>query len=605
MSEDGQLANAALMILSNHRRDAGAALAAMPAVPRVEFAAWQRALKIRNTEDWRLLAEPAKATRLEKLEYFRARRITMKGLRAGQELEDLRELPAPDFDRLVLAYSMGVEDGNQFGGDAFMTTLDELAVVYRAMHQKPLPEDLPAEVINVRAGRLLSNGNPQVLPWGAWAEFGQRHIGEVIGDIDTHYRKALALPDRADEIKRFIDQRFRHLTLFPVAASARTVGKGDVADIRFLDDTVDVAIKSPELLTFDFWSWLEKTINYEHRPRRMPQHTVWFNTPSASVPYEASLRIGGAPLPVTSAAFEALIDEAPEDLKLNARAPQLTLGASVRAKATSNIMARTDYDVHALDRAIADATEKAVWRPLQRKRCDLAVSECARYAKALIDEDPAAAAAVYEKAFSNPAYDRIVMSNGSAWLVSYYERTGHLDKAAALAEESGDVGSVRGMDTLARFYERHNRVADARRLFDEAAERYESGRPLAAAFYYRQAVIASRSEYQERWRAAQDLIFPNGLVKTPIEQTAKPPAGVFVDQDSAVSRNVNLRAGDIIVGVDGFGVGNKQQLDTVIAFSESEKPHKFTVWRGALFTVELPASHDMTLKTYPLKGLVP
>src|SRR4029077_14396243 len=101
------------------------------------------------------------------------------------------------------------------------------------------------------------------------------------------------LPDRADEIKRFIDQRFRHLTLFPVAASARTVGKGDVADIRFLEDTVDVAIKSPELLTFGFWSWLEKTINYEHRPRRMPQHTAWFNTPSASVPYEASLRIGG------------------------------------------------------------------------------------------------------------------------------------------------------------------------------------------------------------------------------------------------------------------------------------------------------------------------
>src|SRR6185436_399603 len=363
MSEDGQLANATLMILSNHRRAADAAIAAMPAGPHAEFAAWQRALRIRNTEDWRLLGEPARATRLEKLEYFRARRITMKNLRAGQELEDLRELPAPDFDRLVLAYSMGVEDGNEFGGDAFMTTLDELAVVYRAMHQKPLPEDLPAEVINVRAGRLLSSGDPQVLPWGAWAEFGQRHIGEAIGDIDAHYRKSLALPDRADEFKKVIDQRFRHLTLFPVAASARTVGKGDVADIRFLDETVDVAVRSPELLTFDFWSWLEKTIKYEHRPRLMPQHAAWFSTPSASMPYEASVRIGGAPFPVTSAAFEALIDEAPEDFKLNARAPQLTLGADIRAKALSNIMARADYDVNAVTTAGRAARDKSEWMP--------------------------------------------------------------------------------------------------------------------------------------------------------------------------------------------------------------------------------------------------
>lgn len=128
---------------------------------------------------------------------------------------------------------------------------------------------------------------------------------------------------------------------------------------------------------------------------------------------------------------------------------------------------------------------------------------------------------------------------------------------------------------------------------------------MAAAFYYRQAVVARRSEYQEQWSKAQQAMFPNGLVKTPSEQTAQPPAGVFVSEDSAASRNVNLQTGDIIVGVDGFAVGDKPQLDTVIAFSESEKPHKFTAWRGTLFTVELPARHDMTLKTYPLKGLVP
>ena len=56
------------------------------------------------------------------------------------------------------------------------------------MHQRQLPKSLPADIVNARAGRLLTGGDPQVLPWGAWAEFGNRHIGMWIGKVDYHYR---------------------------------------------------------------------------------------------------------------------------------------------------------------------------------------------------------------------------------------------------------------------------------------------------------------------------------------------------------------------------------------------------------------------------------
>ena len=46
--------------------------------------------------------------------------------------------------------------------------------------------------------------------------------------------------------------------------------------------------------------------------------------------------------------------------------------------------------------------------------------------------------------------------------------------------------------------------------------------------------------------------------------TQKPENGVFVEEDSDSSRRVRLQAGDIIVGVDGWKVENKEQYDAVI-----------------------------------------
>ena len=38
--------------------------------------------------------------------------------------------------------------------------------------------------------------------------------------------------------------------------------------------------------------------------------------------------------------------------------------------------------------------------------------------------------------------------------------------------------------------------------------------------------------------------------------------------------------------------------------SPQAKSHKYTAWRGVLFTVDLNTNRGMTLKTHPLKGWI-
>lgn len=83
-----------------------------------------------------------------------------------------------------------------------------------------------------------------------------------------------------------------------------------------------------------------------------------------------------------------------------------------------------------------------------------------------------------------------------------------------------------------------------------------------------------------------------------------PANGVFVEKDSYWSRQVRLQAGDIMVGVDGWKVESFEQLDAVLWFEPAARTHKFTAWRGVLFTVDLNTNHGMTLKTHPLKGWI-
>ena len=315
---DGQLARVTLLALAGRHATALAALGTIRDDPADEaLTVWKRALRIRVTQDWRISAQPAKARRLEKLEYFRARRATMNTVRAGQDLTDIGEQPAADIARIVQSHKWAVEDGDDIVRPALKYELAEIAEVHQLVHGRSLPPGLPAAVMNVRAGRLLSDGDPQVIPWGAWAEFFQRHVGMYISDIDDFFRRMLGLPDQADEIKGPIDALLGHLTLFPVATMRRTKGRGTEADLTYIAQAVDLATRAPELITQNYWVFLETSAKYEPLTRGMPARAPWFVSPNRGGPVRgrrAHRRWGRCASGCRT--LEALVNESSSDLGL-------------------------------------------------------------------------------------------------------------------------------------------------------------------------------------------------------------------------------------------------------------------------------------------------
>jgi hypothetical protein len=249
----------------------------------------------------------------------------------------------------------------------------------------------------------------------------------------------------------------------------------------------------------------------------------------------------------------------------------------------------------------ASRPNREEWEPHLRRACELSPDHCITLAERLAPTDEQAAAIEYERAFDNPALDRVVAANSSEWLVFYYERNNEPARARALAETAADAYSHRGLRTLARLLERRGEHDEASKLYEAIFERYPNADETLAGFLYRRVVVHRDTRHRKRWEEIRQQIFPNGLLP---ETTSadQPGRGVRVSADSAASRRVRLQTGDIIVGVDGWRVDNKDQFEAVLAFGDQLKTHKITAWRDGLFSASVQTDHGMTLDSYPLKG---
>ena len=144
----------------------------------------------------------------------------------------------------------GIEPDGRAGGDrlrphrsGFLVTVwkmeTPLSTPSLAVSCSSLSEGLsagrapPAAIDPARCDRqcptrtIDERGTPRVIPWGAWAQFFQRHIGLYLGQIDHHYRLDAGLQDRADQLKPRLDALLGHLTLFPIACVQTHEGTGN------------------------------------------------------------------------------------------------------------------------------------------------------------------------------------------------------------------------------------------------------------------------------------------------------------------------------------------------------------------------------------------
>jgi hypothetical protein len=154
----GRYAETVLVTLVGRERDALArldGLAAKAANP-VEKA-WVRALRLRNTGDWRIARDEKRLTLLETLEEFRALAIGQDDDAALAWLDHRKPKPIPDWGRLALSSDFGsMGTSNRFADvtdDGHGRAAEVLTRLRRARRHVGL-----FEVVNGNQGSLKNSG---------------------------------------------------------------------------------------------------------------------------------------------------------------------------------------------------------------------------------------------------------------------------------------------------------------------------------------------------------------------------------------------------------------------------------------------------------------
>jgi hypothetical protein len=581
----------------------------LPAPAADAESAWRAALTVRATQDWRAFGDPSGRSLLERLEYLRAVVATGNAAEALAFLEGAEPEQSADWMRLSAPAQLGVELGNRTVLPGLPALLAEIGEVRQAALLPPLGEaELPAQ-LTTPPGRCIGPSGPQALDWGAWAGFYSRAIVEHVARADRYLRRVQGLADAADAYQKQMDRAWGALTLYPIATTHRT--RRQEMNLDRIADAISVAIASPQLVTAHNWGRLAEGERYEPVRRGMPLANEWF---APAIPrgtaYDARHRLerlGHAPR--KRADLQALATIDPHDFTIATVLARAQYGARPTLdQLRTTLDDRARFDARAAQ-TLADAARGA--DPAQKEQvlaanCRQSAVACFDLAHHLVGQgrDPEAAG-TFERAIADPSVDRVLAASHSRWLIDYYVRQGHPDRALRLANEAAETGSYPGLSFRARLLEQLERYQEAERDFTRMAQRYDNNSSLVA-FYYRMARGRGRTEYEARLQKSARELFPRGLEKVEGLGSAAPTDGAYVNGHSEVLLAAGLRAGDVIVGLDGWRIRAAGQYEAVVRFDRRDDM-TFTVWRGGYRQIRATVKDrwlGVTLVDFPVKGWV-
>ena len=196
------------------------------------------------------------------------------------------------------------------------------------------------------------------------------------------------------------------------------------------------------------------------------------------------------------------------------------------------------------------------------------------------------AAEAYQAAIDHGA-DAVSVSNRSRWLVNYYYDHGQPDRSFAIAREAAETYSYTGLETLAGLLERMDRNQDAESYYEKIRERYNDAKPLE---YFRLRTSAARSVDPDEMESIKAKVFPQGMQQVaPSKLAGEPARGVLVRDENALTRGAGLKAGAVVVAVDGKRVSNTTQFAYLRALSASPDMDFFVYQDGRYQAIHLNA----------------
>lgn len=586
----GRVADVVLLTLAGREREALESAGTLESIDAPGLRAWLRALRLRNTSDWRLTRQEKSLTLLERLETLRAIHWSLGSDPALDYFEKFRKAAPPSsWVRLLLQGNASVEAGNRFSEAGIRSEL-ELAQRIRGSlgdgadvsNQDALIRELNVPPLD--AASDTRDGSITVIDWGLWAAASQRHILMQLHARYRHLNDMLGLADEARAFAQTADS-FAALTLFPLVRPYLSFDASSHA--QALAAAGDLCRRRPDLVTFEVWESIFRKPSFARGSSTdaLPPNGIWFTPllPAGTVfdlahrVFDDTVRPPQSRLTLLDA--QRLRALAPSNRQLVMEVVRMRDGNfpayRVMQKEYGDLAGYDAILARRIARAAAEPPEAYV--PLMRHAADLNPENLGELGAYLADRGRAEEAqAVYEE-WIRKSRDRVAISNGARWLVRRYHDLGEADRAEALARRLADVQSYNGLMTLGDLYDWQNRLSAAGRTYALVAERYGANSDLLG-FYLR------RSNQDPSLKPEVDRIalqvFPNGIERVALADLTKEPVdGVRFLEVGDTGRRAGLHNADIVVAVDGMRVHNIEQYR--VARRASVAPDmQLIVWRS-------------------------
>jgi hypothetical protein len=606
-----RVASATLEALAKREKPALEMIQGLPSATgdaRPALMAWARALRLRVTRDWRLVAKPADATPLERREHTRAVVASLGGEEGAARIEDTGQAPDLWTLRLLATEWPSVGTGSLLSSmlpaleiaeseatlSVSTTGRGTLALVSRAIAQAP-------------QDRFVDKQSIEVLSRSMWAARAQRHLANAIRVVYFHFWNS-GQPEADREFRQQV-AAFEGLPLFrAVQQNAQARNRRDAAKRRMVADeeTKRCTViaretqRDPEPVTAGMWDDLVADCNGLALSGQLPLWSQWF---SPAVPrgtaYDAERRLRARDVDerYSSEEIEALralvvFEPMVFNISVKRRFNREPNGADF-AREYARV---AEYDRSALQVwARAERDNDARRLSVEQRLCELVADDCLHYARHLVELDrDAEAARAYRRAMEH-GRDPVRVSNNLRWLANYYLDRGDEKNALAVARQAAGVYSGTGLEILGHVQERLGDLEAAEQTYKAIVDRYDDARALNSFFIRRQRRDGG-GRYVAEADAARKALFPMGFAQVVhadlVAESRRPGhaarvVGLRVDEDllSRGLRRVGLRDGDLIVAVDGIRVQDFSQYACVLSLADAPRV-RLNVWRDGAY-VEL------------------
>jgi tetratricopeptide (TPR) repeat protein len=427
-----------------------------------------------------------------------------------------------------------------------------------------------------------------VIGWGQWADFLQRQLCHAIQQNFYFMDDMWGVPDEAKEFAAKCDKAFGGLRLYPF------VRRFDCTDVESYHKSVDngfkVTVTSPQLVPAECWNYLCYKVNFAplYQPDPNPHVNEWHShNPPPETVYDLHPRLNHPSLINRSdavARFEVLHQMAPYDCRIVHFLLERKYGNRPSYEQATNLyQAVLPYSITAM-RTVAGT---AYNQPEQYQKLMLQAAELdpvcyyvlGDYEISRHDED---LGAKYIDRACAVDPDSVRVSNRAYWRVQYYLKKGQIEKASQIADEGGEVYSSVGLEAKASFLEKTTNYDEAFQWYAKIEERYDKSGPLIS-FCERYKNLTGDPRFEPELKKRVHKLFPDGMEKVSLADFHTPPVdGVSIRQQNDLLTAAGLRAGDVIVALNGTRTHTFNQY-VFVRDALTEPELDLIVWQGSAY----------------------